>query len=315
MTRRLAQEPSLTLHAPAKVNLYLRVVRRRPDGYHDLETLMVAIDLYDTLSFAPATGPVPGADEPHPLRLSISTELPAAGNFETSAASSGPLALGDDNLVLRAARLLREETGTTAGARIHLTKRIPWSAGLAGGSSDAATTLLGLNQLWELGLSLDQLRTLSERLGSDIPFFLSGGTAAICRGRGELIEPVSLGQRLPLVLLKPAVGLSTPRVFQGCTPADPGFGATDLVAELCEGRFDRAARQLYNGLQPAAEALCPDVGDCRRLCESADVFGHLMSGSGTSYFALCASRKHAQTLAARWRQASGCAVWAVSTCV
>jgi 4-diphosphocytidyl-2-C-methyl-D-erythritol kinase len=309
MTVRLAPQPSLILHAPAKVNLYLRVVGRRPDGYHDLETLMVAIDLFDTLTFAP----VAESDDPDLLSLSISTELPAAANPEKVSSLSAPLAVGDDNLVLRAARLLREETGSTAGARIHLTKRIPWAAGLAGGSSDAATTLLGLNQLWELGLSLERLRTLSERLGSDIPFFLSGGSAAICRGRGELIEPISLGQSLPLVLLKPPAGLSTPRVFQRCTPADPGFAATELVAHVQDGRFDRAATQLYNGLQPAAEALCPEVVDCRQLCETADVLGHLMSGSGTSYFALCATRSQAHTLAARWRQASGFAVWAVST--
>lgn len=303
MAPRQAPPASLTLPAPAKVNLYLRVVDRRPDGFHNLETLMVAIDLCDSLVFSPA--------EPGRLSLSIACEL-APGAVTDAAA---PLAVGDDNLVLRAARLLAREANVTAGASIHLTKRIPWAAGLAGGSSDAATTLIGLNRLWNLGWPRERLRELGSQLGSDIPFFLGSSQAAVCRGRGELLSPVRIPAGLPLVLLKPSSGLSTPLVFKHCRPADPGFGADELVRQLAAGRLDRAARCLHNGLQPAAEGLCDDVVRCRRLCAAADVHGHLMSGSGTSYFALCRSWSQARRLAARWRSSGEQAVWAVRTCV
>lgn len=294
---------SLTLTAPAKVNLYLRVVNRRPDGFHNLETLMVAIDLCDTLEFSPA--------EPGRISLTIANELAPGAVAETGA----PLAVGEDNLVLRAARLLASEAGVNFGAAIHLTKRIPWAAGLAGGSSDAATTLSGLNRLWRLDWPLERLRDLSARLGSDIPFFLGESRAAVCRGRGELLSPARIPAGLPLVLIKPRAGLSTPQVFKQCRPDDPGFGADELVQHLAAGRLDRAARCLHNGLQPAAEGLCADVVRCRTLCESVDVHGHLMSGSGTSYFALCQSWSQARRLAARWRNSGEQAAWAVRTCV
>src|SRR5262245_53525263 len=171
--------------APAKVNLFLEVLRRRPDGYHDLATLMVAVGLYDSLSFtANDTGEIRlGCDDP-------------------------ALPTGPDNLVCRAARLLRDRHGVRAGADILLAKRIPVAAGLAGGSSDAAATLAGLNRLWQLGLDNGELARLGAELGSDVAFFFSG-PAAWCTGRGEIVEPVPMARPLDLVLVSPRVGLST----------------------------------------------------------------------------------------------------------
>ena len=146
--------------APAKVNLFLEVLGKRPDGYHEIATLMVAVRLFDTLVFR----------EEATLTLSC---------------SDATLTVGPDNLVMRAAMLLRERTGCKNGASIRLIKRIPMAAGLAGGSSDAAATFLGLNRLWQLGLTNDDLAKLSSELGSDIPFFFQL-PAAWCTGAAKL---------------------------------------------------------------------------------------------------------------------------------
>ena len=139
----------ILLRAPAKLNLYLRVIGKRPDGYHEIETLFERIDLADELTL-----------EAHPDQLLLTCDDPT-------------LSCGEDNLVLNAARLLRQVSGTMQGARIHLIKRIPIAAGLGGGSSDAAATLVGLNQLWGLGLEPGRLQELGASLGSDVPFFLA----------------------------------------------------------------------------------------------------------------------------------------------
>src|SRR5437868_14004366 len=164
----------LSLLAPAKVNLFLEVLGQRPDGFHELETLMVAVDLCDRLEFRPDDS---GA-------LTLTCDDPG-------------LTCGPDNLVLKAAEQLRRSTKETRGARIHLEKRIPMQAGLGGGWSDAAATLKGLNQLWRLGLADAELARLGAEVGSDVAFFFSPG-AAWCTGRGEKVEPVTLGRTLDL---------------------------------------------------------------------------------------------------------------------
>src|SRR3954469_7342886 len=150
--------------APAKLNLFLEVLGRRPDGYHEVETLMVAVDLFDRLTF----------------RESPSGEI-------TLRCDDPGLPTGSENLAVRAAERLRDESGRRLGAHIDLHKSIPAGAGLAGGSSDAAAALAGLDRLWDLKTRPDRLATLASGLGSDVPFFLKAG-AAICRGRGERVE-------------------------------------------------------------------------------------------------------------------------------
>src|SRR5438045_753982 len=181
---------AVTAWAPAKVNLFLEVVGKRPDGFHELRTLMAAVSLYDTLTFAPAP--------PGPIRLSC---------------PGVPLSTGPENLVVRAAEALRRYAGTDAGADVVLTKRIPLAAGLAGGSTDAAATLVGLNRLWGLGLSRAELMPLAAGLGSDVAFFLAP-PCAWCTGRGEVVEPWPLGARLHLVLVAPPFGLGTADVYR-----------------------------------------------------------------------------------------------------
>src|SRR3712207_5523703 len=145
----------LVVHAPAKLNLFLEILAKRPDGYHELETLMVSIGLYDTLTFADdRSGRID-------LRCAWADAQPSDGGAESEGIPVGP-----DNLVVRAAQLLRDYAGVGRGARIGLVKRIPMAAGLAGGSSDAAATLAGLNRLWQLGLTVGELQGLASRLGS-----------------------------------------------------------------------------------------------------------------------------------------------------
>jgi 4-diphosphocytidyl-2-C-methyl-D-erythritol kinase len=283
---RRCQTNRITVFAPAKLNLFLKVLGKRVDGYHELETLMVSIDLYDTLAFCPA---------PEGELVLTCTD---AGDRRTGRKRELP-GSGGDNLVIRAARLLQETAGSPFGARIELSKRIPMAAGLAGGSSDAAATLWGLNQLWRVGLSDGELMRLGARLGSDIPFFLGAGSAAICRGRGEIVEPFRMSTRLWFVAARPQSGLSTAEVYRHCRPATIDWSADDLADSLSRGNQQAAARQVFNSLQEPAERLNSDVTLLRQAFERQPFLGHQMSGSGTSYFGMCRSRRHATQCAAR----------------
>ena len=178
---------SLIVHTPAKLNLFLEVLNKRPDGFHELETVMVMLGVYDSLRLTSIPHSAANATEPA-VTLCIFSVNSANPAFE----QSRPLPQGADNLVVKAAELLRTHAGYEGGANIELWKRIPSEAGLAGGSSDAAATLAGLNRLWKLNLPNEELRRLAARLGSDVPFFLSPSRSALCRGRGEIIEPLDL---------------------------------------------------------------------------------------------------------------------------
>src|SRR5712691_10682634 len=179
--------------APAKVNLYLEVLAKRSDGYHLIETLMVAVSLYDTLEF----------------------KEDASGEIQLQC-DQPDLATGPENLIVRAAQLLRERTGCKRGVQIRLAKRIPLAAGLAGGSTDAAATLAGLNQLWQLDLKIMELSALAADIGSDAAFFFAT-PAAWCTGRGEQVAPIALTGPLWFVLLCPPFGISTADVYLGVT--------------------------------------------------------------------------------------------------
>lgn len=260
--------------APAKLNLFLELLARRPDGYHALETLMIALSLADTITAMPAE------------TLSLTCTDPA-------------LPCDGSNLVMKAADALRRHAGTNAGASLHLEKRIPSAAGLAGGSSDAAATLLALNRLWGLGLDSGQLARIAAEVGSDVAFFLSP-PAAWCTGRGEIVEPIRPGARLHFVLVCPPEGLSTAAVYRGCTvPGQPRSGAA-IRAALAAGDVDAIGRELFNRLQEPAERISPRVRLAREsLARLAPAC--LMSGSGSTLFALCPDHRSAARLAGRLR--------------
>ena len=264
---------AVVIWAPAKVNLFLEILGKRPDGYHELETLMATVSLDDELVFK----------EESSGEILLSCDHPE-------------LSTGPDNLIRKAAEALRRRTGCARGARIELTKRIPMAAGLAGGSSDAAATLAGLNRLWDLQLPPADLMTLGAELGSDVPFFFAG-PAAWCTGRGEIVTPLRPGKALELVLVCPPVGLSTAAVYRAVrVPERPTPG--DAIRRAFEaGDMAELGRNLHNRLQEPAEELCPTVAAIRRRVEALAPLGHRMSGSGTSYFALGRDAEDARRIA------------------
>jgi 4-diphosphocytidyl-2-C-methyl-D-erythritol kinase len=275
--------------APAKLNLFLRIVRRREDGFHELETVMTAISLFDTLQFE--------ASESSEIALRVIM----AGSRNLHIHSPATIPTGPENLVIRAARLLNEYAGTTNGVRITLIKRIPSAAGMGGGSSDAAATLAGLNRLWNLSLSQVELLDLAARLGSDIGFFLAESSTAVCRGRGELVEPVRMSTCLHFVVARPHSGLSTPDVFKRCRPDQMGRSVDEFIRTMQRPGLSHMVRLLLNDLQGPAESLNDEVRQLRHEFTRQTVLGHQMTGSGTSYFGVCASSRHARMVAARLR--------------
>jgi 4-diphosphocytidyl-2-C-methyl-D-erythritol kinase len=285
---------AVRLWAPAKVNLFLEVLGRRPDGYHELATLMVAVNCYDTLEIKEEPS---GTDR---LRCDHPT-----------------LSTGPDNLVCRAIDLVRRHSGRQESVDVLLWKRIPLAAGLAGGSGDAAATLAGLNCLWRLGWDRAELARLGAELGSDVPFFFSA-PAAWCTGRGEKVGPVKLGRPLDFVLASPPEGLSTARVFAAVQlPAEPLSGAE--VRRAAEaGDVEELGRRLHNRLQPAAESLCPAVAGLGARLDGLGPAGRLMTGSGSTVFALCRhpaeALRIARALKTRPEEVGGARVCVVRSC-
>lgn len=280
--------------APAKLNLFLEVLGKREDGFHELETLMCPISLYDTLTFTPTKDQA----------------ISFKGEMAIGPANEEVLPAGDDNLVVRAVRMFREASGVAAGARIELVKRIPMAAGLGGGSSDAAAALVAANEAWRLRWSAQRLAEIAAQLGSDVPFVLAGGSA-VCRGRGERIEPIEGISPLWFVVARPPEGLSTADVYRQCRPSQDPKKVQPLIDALRAGNIHAAARRFHNQLQPAAEELSPWIGRLKDLFSKLDVIGHQMSGSGTSYFALCHHGVHARQVAATLRARGVSQVFAV----
>jgi 4-diphosphocytidyl-2-C-methyl-D-erythritol kinase len=287
------------VHAPAKVNLFFEVLGKRADGYHEIETLMCPIDLYDTLYFQ---------EEP-----SGQLELTCQRVSGSVGIQDGEIPQGRENLVWRAVDLLRRRAGVTSGAKLRLVKRIPAAAGLGGGSSDAAAALMLANLGWNLAWSRQQLHDLAAELGSDVPFFLLG-RPAICRGRGEQVDEVAGIGPLNLVLVRPPAGLATAAVYGACRPAERPNRLAPLLEALGHGDMRASGRLLFNRLQPAAESLTPWIARLRREFEGLDCLGHGMSGSGTSYYGLCRHARHARRIARRFAANGVGSVFVVRSC-
>ena len=275
----------LVLNAAAKINLALEVLGKRDDGYHEVATVMQAVDLSDRLVIEDAEG----------LELRVSApDLPSDGR----------------NLVVRAAHALREATAVSRGARITLDKRIPVAAGLGGGSADAAAALVGLSRLWGLRWPAARLAELAVTLGTDVPFFLRGG-AALGTGRGERIEPVA-GTALALVLVNPGVGASTLAIYGGVTPAmySDGSHVRQMVAALRSRDPARVSASLFNALERVAATAYRQVAQMEAALLAAGALGAAMSGSGLTVFGVARSFDHARQIRARVARGSW-ACWAV----
>jgi len=282
------------VETPAKVNLLLGVGPARADGFHELATLFYALDLTDTLDASVLSDPTDGTTAP--VVLTLRTQR-------------GPdherLPTDERNLAVAACRLLQRTYDVRLGIDLILEKQIPVSAGLAGGSADAAAALVAANHVWQLGLDPGELASLGAHLGSDVPFALTGG-AAIGHGRGERITSVPAGGHRDFVLVCADQGLSTPAVYREFDrmradgSAAPGAHEVPdrLLTALAEGDVAGIAATVHNDLQQAAVALRPELGEILRDGLAAGARAAMVSGSGPTCVLLADDREHAEDLCA-----------------
>jgi len=253
----------LRLMAPAKINWTLEVLGRRPDGFHDVKTVLQTIDLFDSL------------------------ELETASELTLEATGEG-LPPPEEDLTMRAARLLQERTGYSGGARMRLTKTIPVTAGLAGGSSDAATALRGLDRLWGLALPHQRLVEMAAEVGSDVPFFLRGGTA-LAEARGERITALPDAPRTAVLVVVPPLSIAekTQRMYSLLGPKDYGDGAaSDRFADALRQGRPLKEGDMYDVFGCLAFQAFPELQTCRQALIQAGASAVHLAGSGPALFVL-----------------------------
>ncbi|MDA8235800.1 MAG: 4-(cytidine 5'-diphospho)-2-C-methyl-D-erythritol kinase [Clostridia bacterium] len=266
----------ITIKARAKINLTLDVVGRLPDGYHEVEMVMQALELHDTLTLrSQEEGIAIACDHP---------QVPT----------------GEGNLVYRCARALQQATGIDRGVHITIDKRLPVAAGLAGGSSNGAAALIGLNKLWNLGLTREQLMEIGVTLGADIPFCILGGTA-LAKGKGEKLTPLQGIKGLPVVLVNPPMGVSTAEVYKNFDGAKvshrPNIRA--MIDALASGDCRGVVDNLGNVLETVTLEMHPEIAIIKVELLAAGALGVLMSGSGPTVFAITTSQEEGAKIAQR----------------
>ncbi|GED72056.1 4-diphosphocytidyl-2-C-methyl-D-erythritol kinase [Brevibacillus reuszeri] len=254
----------ISVKAPAKINLTLDVLAKRPDGYHEVEMVMTTVDLADRVDLT--------------LREDGEITLDCSASF-----------VPDDirNHAYKAAVLMKERYQVRQGVHMYIDKQIPVAAGLAGGSSDAAATLRGLNQLWDLGLTIDELAVLGAEIGSDVPFCVYGGTA-LAKGRGEQITHLGTPAPCWVILAKPPIGVSTPDVYGNLRVQEiTNHPSTEQMLQAIEGQdFSLMCQSLGNVLENVTLSMHPQVRQIKELMMASGADGVLMSGSGPTVFAL-----------------------------
>ncbi len=262
--------------APAKINLFLHINGLRDDGYHNIQTFFQLLDFGDELTF-----------QQHSSDIGMEFEMTSSATFDSQFNS-------EDNLVIKAAKLIKLKTQTTKGVLIRLYKTIPVGAGLGGGSSNAATTLLALNKLWNCNLPRSELMLLGKQLGADVPLFIQQ-QSAFAEGIGELLYPIKIPRRWYIVV-NPGVFVSTKQVFEHCelTRDTSRITIRDLeyrVTELADNTFDS---DFKNDCQAVAEKCYPELIECRKSLEVFSPFR--MTGTGSSYFATKSNEQDALQL-------------------
>jgi len=265
----------LCLRANAKINLFLEVLDKRHDGYHNIETIFQSIDLHDVIKIRENEYGIIEFECDHP-------QIPQ----------------GSDNLVWRAAELLLRKSGKRFGAYIHLTKNIPVGAGLAGGSADAAAALLGLNDLWGLGYNAEELMQIGGELGADVPFCIVGGTC-LGMGKGDLITPLAPIDVLPIVIAKPDFQVSTAWAYKSLD--DWGLTREKKSANIFIDRtglidISNIGDKLYNVFENNVMGRYPEIAELKRLFLRSGALGTLMTGSGPTVFAIARDDSHARYL-------------------
>ncbi len=290
---------AIKVQAPAKINLTLEILGKRPDGYHDLRSLVVPVSLYDTLTLTPTAG---GAIDVSCVVVGLPGEnqvlLPAP----------------EDNLAARAARLLRDKTGYCGGVKIEIQKEIPIGGGMGGGSADAAGTLVGLNRLWQTALTVDQLMELGASLGSDIPAMVYGKPVCM-EGRGEKVRPISchwpVGTQWWIVVVNPGFNIPTRDIYRrfrtGLTSSQETF--INACFALERGEVKLAAASLQNSLEAVVFNKYPLLSMVAERLKSAGALGVLLSGSGASIFAVAANRDEALAIESQVKSELGSWLW------
>ncbi|MFI6037583.1 4-(cytidine 5'-diphospho)-2-C-methyl-D-erythritol kinase [Streptomyces sp. NPDC051315] len=280
---------SITVRVPAKVNVQLAVGAARPDGFHDLANVFLAVGLYDEVTVEPA-------DE-----LRVTCEGPDAGQVP----------LDRTNLAARAAVALAERYGRTPDVHLHIAKDIPVAGGMAGGSADGAAALLACDALWGTRASRDELLEICAELGSDVPFSLVGG-AALGTGRGEKLTPLEVGGTFHWVFAMAERGLSTPAVFREFDRLTEGLDVPGPVASehlldaLAQGDPDALAATVHNDLQPAALSLFSELADTLAAGRAAGALAALVSGSGPTTAFLARDTASAARVAEELRASGTC---------
>ncbi len=263
--------PKISLLSPAKLNLYLKVLNKRPDGFHDIVTLFERIDLCD--------------------EISISSNTHKNGDIRIYC-DHPQVPLGPKNLVHQATRLIQQSTGIQKGVEIKIKKRIPVAAGLAGGSSNAATVLLGLNQIWKLGLSRQKLVSYAQKLGSDVAFFLYDAPFGLGTGRGEKIKKFNVKTELWHVVIVPRIKMYSWKVYGELSLIGRSKlqltkihdNVNILLHYLKQNDLFALARMVDNDLEPVVVGLCPKILKLQKRLKSLNAKGVMISGSGPSVF-------------------------------
>lgn len=263
MRKLLGGKEMLYVKAPAKINLTLDVLYKRPDNYHEVEMIMTTIDLADHV----------GLESRRDGKIILHS-------------SSGIIPEDDRNLAYQAAKLLQNTYNVQEGATITIDKEIPVAAGLAGGSSDAAATFIGLNKIWNLNLSIDTLAELGAQIGSDVPFCIYGGTA-LATGRGEKIKQLPTPPNCWVILAKPKIGVSTAQIYGGLNLNNLEHPNTEqMIQSLEQSDYHLMCKSLGNVLESVTCKLYPEVGIIKEQMLRFGVDAALMSGSGPTVFGL-----------------------------
>lgn len=254
----------ISINAMAKINLGLDVLRRRENGYHDVKMIMQTVDIYDTLDFLKL-------QEPKIIVKTNHEELPTDEN----------------NLIYKAAKLLFERCNVTEGVEITLTKRIPIAAGMAGGSTDAAAALVGINRLFELRLSLEELKEIGVKIGADVPYCIEGGTA-LSEGIGEILTKLPDAPDCYVVVAKPEISVSTKYVYENLHANELKYhpDIDGMVEAIQVGDLDGVCKRMENVLETVTETKYPIISQIKTLLKDAGAENALMSGSGPTVFAI-----------------------------
>lgn len=292
----ITSEPeSITITAPCKVNLHLEVLARRPDGYHDIESVMLAISLTDRLQAKLVDS-----------KLMEEGKIVFRQHLPTSTTAADPawdIPSDHRNLVVRALEKLRTALGTEQGIEVELWKSIPAAAGLGGGSSNAAAALVAACLLWTGRFDRPLVESIASELGSDLSFFLGDHESetmglANCQGRGERVEQRKLGQTLYGVVIHPPMGCSTAEVYRRCKVAAAPTSSHGILQVLHSGDAAIVGQLLYNRLESAAAEVNPWIERIASWCQETANLGHRMTGSGSARFVLCANSLAAQQIVA-----------------